>query len=295
MRQGRGGWDFTRDVWEGGAIGIMFGAWSAEDVIRLDGEVDVTKVTLEWLRDSCPRPTVWLKSRDFAQVQAFLLKLAVGDGVVVAFDGALHAGVVTPGLRTYPGVHQGERIKCRPVVDTRRFDIRELPAPFRLLRSTGQQTIQRIWACAPYANLLLASRDARDVVDRLAATSTANLLGMLTPAQWETLCEEYLRDEVGYRSLLLRAGLTLPDVDLVGIDRNGRRVVAQCKNDPAVRPAATADAWARIHGGRVDVVFFFNRGGFSGEIDSPVHLVDGPMIAKWLESRPEYRRSLLTL
>ena len=76
-------------------------------------------------------------------------------------DSAYHVGTVQEGLYTFEGVYDNERIKCRPVARMGTLPLSELPAPFRLLRMTGQQTIQRIHACEGYAALLVAHPDVQ--------------------------------------------------------------------------------------------------------------------------------------
>src|SRR5512144_1006312 len=104
MRQGSGGWNFTRDVWETDAVGIMFGAWAAEDVMTADGGIDLPRLTLDWLRRDCAHPTAWLTSRLFSQIRTFLVEVSPGDPVIVYYDAAIHVGTIGPGLHTFAGV-----------------------------------------------------------------------------------------------------------------------------------------------------------------------------------------------
>jgi hypothetical protein len=41
--------------------------------------------------------------------------------------------------------------------------------------------------------------------------SAEQFLEMLAPDQWEVVCGEYLRDQIGFRFLLLKSGKTLED------------------------------------------------------------------------------------
>jgi hypothetical protein len=295
MRQGRGGWDFTQEVWETGAVGIMFGGWAAEDVMGPDGNLDQTRLSLEWLREGCAHPTLWLEPRGFGQIRAFLVDIPVGGTVIVSYGDALHVGIVQAGLYTFPGLYDEERIKCRPVENARRFPLAELPSAFRLLLLTGQQTIQRIGACAPYAALLANHQNAAGVRHQLTHVTTETLLEMLTPEQWEVLCEEYLRDLLGYRSLLVARGRTLPGVDLVGVDQHGHRILAQCKNHPDQWDASAVTRWAETIGAPDDRRFFFNRGGFKGTARPGIELVDGAAVMAWLEAHPDYSQRLRVL
>src|SRR5439155_14376246 len=52
-------------------------------------------------------------------------------------------------------------------------------------------------------------------------------VGSLTPGQLEVICYEYLRGGGDIDTLLLPIGRSLLNVDIVGMDRNGRTVFAQ--------------------------------------------------------------------
>jgi hypothetical protein len=58
----------------------------------------------------------------------------------------------------------------------------------------------------------------------------------LHPAQLEVLCLEYLRVKGWLAGLLLPIGRTLRDVDIVGVDDQGRTVLAQVTGDEVKAP-----------------------------------------------------------
>lgn len=203
MRQGPGGWNFTKKIWDAGYVGIMFGAWAVEELLEETGLLDTSKLNVAWFQGLSQYPTPWFSQYHLGQVRTFLLEVRVGDGVIVYFDEALHVGTVQSGFLTYPGNFGDERIKCRPVGLCRSFGLRDLPSSFRLLRLTGQQTIQKIKSYSKQAALLFQQLDAARVRKQLETVGNEVLLAMLSPQQWEKLCEEYLRDRLGYRSLLL--------------------------------------------------------------------------------------------
>ena len=118
-------------------------------------------------------------------------------------------------------------------------------------------------------------------------------LDFLAPEQWEIVCSEYLRDAIGFRFLVLKPGKTLPDVDLVGVDKDSRRILAQCKNDQ--RSAEDVREWLKHPAiGADDKAYYFCREGFSGTLDG-CEVVNGDAIAEWLETTPDYFRALKTL
>jgi hypothetical protein len=49
----------------------------------------------------------------------------------------------------------------------------------------------------------------------------------LLPAQLETICQEYLRDNQGMLRLLWPIGRSMPDIDIVGINKKGGNIYAQ--------------------------------------------------------------------
>ena len=59
---------------------------------------------------------------------------------------------------------------------------------------------------------------AQEVRSRAAGLDAEQFLKMLHPDQWEVVCGEYLRDQIGFRFLLLDSGRTLKDFDLIGVD-----------------------------------------------------------------------------
>jgi phage host-nuclease inhibitor protein Gam len=95
----------------------------------------------------------------------------------------------------------------------------------------------------------------------------------------------------------LAVGSTLKDIDIYGVDRDGRRVLAQCKNDAKTRKARTVNDWIdTLTAGSEDKLYFFARGGVKGRVnDERCTVVDGNDILAWLRSQKDYERYLKCL
>jgi hypothetical protein len=128
---------------------------------------------------------------------------------------------------------------------------------------------------------------------------TEKLLEVLSPKQWETMCAEYLRVTEGVRPLLLAVGSTLKDIDIYGVNRDGRRVLAQCKNDAKTRDANTVNDWVEdLVADPEDALYFFARKGVKGQVrEDRCRIVDDKEILRWLLSpaQANYVRYLKTL
>jgi hypothetical protein len=94
--------------------------------------------------------------------------------------------------------------------------------------------------------------------------------------------------------LVLGVGGTLKDVDIYGVAKDGRRVLAQCKNDSS---PYTGKRLARLIAGiprtPEDHLYFCCRGGVEGDRgDLDCQVVDGNDILNWLDDDPDYFRYL---
>ena len=126
---------------------------------------------------------------------------------------------------------------------------------------------------------------------------TEKLFEMLAPKQWEAICAEYLRATEGVRPLLLAVGSTLKDIDIYGVNRDGKRVLAQCKNDSRPRNAQTISEWiGNLVADPDDMLYFFARKGVKGTVpEGNCRVVDDKEILAWLQSQKDYKRYLKTL
>ncbi|KAL8965404.1 MAG: hypothetical protein Q9183_003869 [Haloplaca sp. 2 TL-2023] len=304
MKQGATGKDYAEELWNQSLVGLMFGTWTIDYALGGDGEPDPDKIDASHLEAVCPQPQeikeIPFDDRFLQAPRRFLLDMSVDDRVVVAFNDAIHIGTIGEGfLRDPNGSREpyGEYFKCRPVQDKKSFPLEELPGSYRLLTSAGRSAIQRTHAYRELVNLLDVSNSAKEVEDAVRGTSNTRFLDMLSDKQWEVVSEQYLRDTIGLRSLLLAVGGTLKSIDIYGVDGNGKRVLAQCKNDSK---AWTVNRLEELISGiptnSEDRLYFFCRGGVEqGDREPGCTVVDGRDIVGWLDNDPDYAEQLKAL
>jgi hypothetical protein len=295
MRQGSNGEDFTTELWDQELIGVMFGTWTIDDVSDGAGGIDESKITHEWLCQYLPDNEPTYKKSWSDSSHRFLIEMSAGDKVVVEFKGALHIATVTDEVTGDPDHTRRERkehFKCRRIRHRKDFPLEKLPSSYRLISTTGRGAVQRINAYEPLVELLDLCDSPEEVTKACCEMSMEKVLGVLAPKQWEAICSEYLRDIEGVRPLLLAVGSTLKDIDIYGVNRDGRRVLAQCKNDAKTRNARSINDWiVGLAVGSEDKLYFFARGGVKGSINhSRCTVVDGNDILGWLRSQEEYER-----
>ncbi len=301
MRQGSKEKPVTPDLWNQNLIGVMFGTWTIDDVRADSGGIDESKLTHEWLSRYLTDNEPEYKKSWSDSSRRFLAEMASGDKVVVEFEGALHIATVTDEFEGNPhSLHPkyGEHFKCRRIRERKPpFSLERLPSSYRLISSTGRGAVQRIKAFEPLVEMLDRWDSPEEVTEACRDMPTEKLLEVLAPKQWEAICAEYLRDTEEVRPLLLAVGSTLKDVDIYGVNRNGKRVLAQCKNDAKPREARTINEWLdSVVASPGDELYFFARGGVKGSIDADrCRVVDGKEILAWLRSRGDYEEHLKTL
>ena len=300
MKQGKGGHDFSEELWSRGKVGVLFGTWRISHVLNEDGQIDPSKLTADAIENVCPQPKDEhaFTNKFLRPAKTFLRQVEVGHRVVVAFGQGVHVGTIGEGYLDdfeLRGQRQ-EPFKCRPIYKCKSFRFADLPSVYRLIPNIGQGTIQQIHGLIRPIRLLDSCNSALDVKATLAAMSAEQFLEMLSPQQWEVICGEYLREKIGFRFLLLQSGKTLKDVDLVGVNARGKRVIAQCKNDNKPWSASQIVGWLDSASlASTDEIYFFSRGGITGGTSNRCVVVDGQAIASWLRSSPEYFQCVKTL
>lgn len=301
MKQGSEGEEnFAPKLWKRNLIGVMFGTWTIEDVRDNDGGIDESKLTPGWLSAYLTENQPTYKKSWSDSSRRFLIEMAAGDKVVVEFGKALHIATVTDEFKGNPDPLRpkyGENFKCRRVRDPKSFPLSELPSGYRLISTTGRGAVQRISAYEPLVELLDSFSSSEEVTKAMCEMPTEKLLEVLSPKQWEAICAEYLRDIEGARTLLLAIGSTLKDIDIYGVTRDSKRVLAQCKNDSKPRDARTIIEWLDGLAARPeDRLYFFARRGVKGQFDDGrCTVVDDEDILAWLRSQKEYERHLKCL
>lgn len=301
MTMGSGGKDYAKELWSQNLIGLLFGTWPISHVLDDMGIPDSSKLTASAIEEQYPQPAeLGFDDKFLRGPRRFLLQVAVDERVVVIFDDAIHIGTVGEGFLEDPEGPRGqygEVFKCRPVYDKKCFPLADLPSSYRLLSSAARSTIQRIASYRDLVKLLDISRDAEEVRNALVGMSTKDFLDTLSDKQWEVLSEQYLRDVIGLRSLLLGVGGTLKSIDIYGVDNRGNRVLAQCKNDSKAWSVSDLEKLMNtIPSKPEDHLYFFCRGGVEDK-DTVVGctVISSQEVAGWLESNDTYAKQLKTL
>lgn len=292
MKQGNGGPDFTEELWQRGLVAVLWGTWKIDDI---RSEVYPTRLDE---RKLTPR-NLNVSNKALQAPRQFLFKMSPDDRVVVSFNKSLHIGIVGEGYAPDPAPENrkdGEHFKCRLLREDspyspKEFPLAELPAAYRLVATTGQQTIQRIRAYEPLVQLLDTCDSAKEVKAVLAEKAMEELLPMLSAKQWEILCAEYLRSTVGLKPLLAVGG-TLKDIDIYGVNNNGQRILAQCKNSSNPWKSEDIETWiGNLAKAPNDILYFFSRGGIEGHVDeSQCRTVTSQEVLDWLEPLEDYQR-----
>lgn len=108
---------------------------------------------------------------------------------------------------------------------------------------------------------------------------------MLGPSSWESLCEAYLILAYGFVPTGLSVGRTLATFDIVGTNRDGKKILAQCKKSiKAVAPDTEFLDACKAYPSYG--AFFFAFGGY---IDVPAWLkaMDRSEMQTWFEKTDE--------
>lgn len=284
--------DLGTQLWEEGLVGIRHGHWTVADVVAKDGRITTEAV------DALDEDLLY-KPASRSTIRMFLCDAEDGDIVVWPRKKTIHLGRLDGQARDYTGFDPraddgGDPAKVRPLRERKTFRLDDLPSGYRLLPTAQRGTFSRTHAYRDLVEIAAECDDASEVRQQFSTLSIEEFLPMLSAKSWETLCDQFLRDEVGLRSLVLQPGGTLKDDDIIGVDEEGKLVVAQCKNDSNPRSAASVERWRDGHAAEARC-FYFARGGVDGEVNAQCEVVDGAQIVRWLKTEPRYAEALRTL
>lgn len=329
MKQGTGGVDYTADLWRKGLVGVLFGGWRLADIlpdhtdptapVRMIDPVKLTPLHLEarWRANqsttTSPGETV-LSKADVKAARKFLAgdagDVQPGDRVICSYseEGSvwLACGTLTDQFHDHPVdigrcLHKkwGEEFfKCRGVTNQRGFALSNLPSAYRLLRGTGQGTLQKMQAYYHLASLLFECSDEESVRAHLATRDAEELLGYLSDKHWEVICAEWMREErhTGMK-LLLGVGGTLESLDIVAVSDKGALLVGQCKNSHGMGQGEIDSLAEDLSPSKVGeaVRYLFIR-GVTGDVKPPagIELVTAETIVPWLRKDRSYVHALAT-
>lgn len=285
IRMKYGNKNLAKDAWERDEVGIWYGAWSADDWARSLKRPDRQFQYLQEL----PQPKG--RRRKFRRTDLDTAKRFVGimknDWVVVFFDDALHLAHVHGGLHSsqkHPMNRNGEIFKYRKIVDKKSFLLGQLPDSYLLISAAGRGNVHEFSeARRVLIKFLAENKDEKSVKKAINALPTPQWLESLGPAAWESLCLGYLIIQEGFLPTGLGIGRTLPTFDIVGRNKGGIRILAQCKKDtkPLRMPSEFINACKDLKGARI---YFFAYGGIIGNSEG-ITVVNRDDIQKWIDTR----------
>jgi hypothetical protein len=132
-----------------------------------------------------------------------------------------------------------------------------------------------------------------EVTERFSKMSTHEWLDTVGPVGWEGLCLAYLIRTEDFVPTGLVAGRTLPTVDIAGRNRDGQRILAQCKKSP--HPMDIDDDFLQACGDPSDATrgYYFAYGGIKTKsVPVAIRVLTREDFARWLEAEPEGQKYL---
>lgn len=280
--------EVTKEAWEKGVVGIWYGAATAEEITRAlnlnsrEGQDFLmslpNQLKLNWTGIDLNIP------RRFSQI-------AEDDWIFTYYGDSLHFAHVSSAMRSdsdHEWNFDGETFKYRSIVQKKSFPLRDLPDGFRLLTMSGRSNVHRVPGTEKLVRILADSTDTENAKRKIREMSLTKWLDVLGPSSWESLCLAYLIREIGFVPAGLDVGRTLPMFDVVGRDKVGNKVFAQCKKDPSPRDVETAFGEASKNASTEIRYYHFAYAG-CGEIEPPsgITLVTGAQMNMWLKAREQ--------
>lgn len=284
IRMKYGDKNLAKDAWKRNEVGIWYGAWSADDWARSLKRPDQQFQYLKNLPQ--PKGRGKFRKSDFDTARRFV-DIMKNDWVVVFFDNALHLGHVRGGLRSsqkHPMNRNGEIFKYRKIVDKKSFLLGQLPDSYLLISAAGWGNVHGFnEALRAQIKFLAENRDEKSVTRAIMTLPITQWLELLGPTAWESLCLGYLIIKEGFLPTGLGIGRTLPTFDIVGRNKGGIRILAQCKKNPEPlrMPAEFINACKDLKGADI---YFFAYGGVIGNPEG-VTVVNRDDIQKWIDTR----------
>ncbi|MGA2433869.1 MAG: hypothetical protein ABSG25_01145 [Bryobacteraceae bacterium] len=279
---------FEKESWERDEIGIWYGAWSASDL----REALASPTPVQFLTDLPAQQKLgWVIRPVYYDTITRFRNIPECDWVWTCFDYQIHFAHAYSEIADDPHFDQdGERFKIRRIREKKSFDLRCLPDSFLLLTSAGRSNVYELNAngLGRLVAFLADSSDQDEVTRKLSALDMTEILNFFGPSSWESVCEAYLIRKEGFLPTGLHAGGTLKDFDIVGCDKMGRRVLAQCKKD--AQPQAMEPTFVQACEAFPDYrLFYFAYGGcLPGNGTEKAQVVDRKLIEQWLKENQDY-------
>jgi hypothetical protein len=286
----------TKDAWEEGIVGIWYGAWNPEQfektlsLSKSEATEILTKINIE-------AGLNWPIKGSYLDTARRFWRIAETDWVFTYFDDSIHLGRLASTVERVPHstlTRNNELFKYRRLASRKTFSLSKLPDCFRLLCSAGRGNVHEVPGTASLIELLAASDSESDVCARFRSLPWEEWLQVLGPHGWEALCLGYLIVETGFVPTGLDIGRTLPLFDLIGKNRSGHRIYAQCKKDPNRMTIEDGflESCARL--GTDSTVYLF---AYNGCVNSPpdAKLITGADLRKWFAENENGRNYMKLL
>lgn len=290
MKSERGADD--KAAWESGEVGVWYGASSAQDFLNAGGtnRDSPDRHVLEKLNALPQQRELWpLKNHYVATLRRFG-RINEGDWAIVYFDRTLHFARLTGAISSradHPlNQKDGQVFKYRRIAHPKQFRLSKLPDCFMLLATAGRGNIHEFNGTNyDIVKILADAKDESEAIERIRGMSFQDWLEVLGPSSWESLCEAYLILAYGFVPTGLSVGRTLATFDIVGTNRDGKKILAQCKKSiKAVAPDTEFLDACKAYPSYG--AFFFAFGGY---IDVPAWLkaMDRSEMQTWFEKTDE--------
>lgn len=274
--------DVTKAAWRADLIGVWYGGWNADQFERtLEHDTEDAAAALSKFNDDAGLG--WKVKSRYVDTARRFWGISNDDWVFTYFDDAIHLARVESLVerQPHPTFSRGlELFKFRRIGSKKMFSLGKLPDCFRLLSSAGQGNVHEVGATRRLVKLLAESTTEQQVCEKFQGLSWDEWLDALGPHGWEALCLGYLILEVDFVPTGLDVGYTLPLFDLIGKNRAGHRIYAQCKKNPG--SMCVDDDLAQAFGtlASSSSVYLFAYGGCSN-ITNGVMLLTGADLRQW--------------
>ena len=292
--------DFSDEAWERDEVGIWYGAWNADDLQNAHSSGHDVLTSLNLL--PAQRQLRWKITLSHLKTVLRFESIAATDWILVYLPKQQTLGLaqIHGRMKSSPNHpfnnwnDQGEIFKYRKVRTKKVFKISDLPDAYRLLSAQGRSNVHEFHGMRDHVKLLAAHPTANALRDSIRKMPFEKLLDFFGASGWESFCFAYLIMEEKFVPTGLSIGRTMKDVDIVGRgQRDGCRIIAQCKKHPDPRPVDINFLSAISPN---DTAYYFAYGGISGKRPSNLKIITGSDALKWATFRKSgqlYRKLLL--
>jgi len=267
--------NLSKYAWNRDKVGIWYGGWSADDWYK---SLKNPHRQFQYLANlPQPKGRGRLRETDINTAKRFA-SIKKNDWVVVFFDDSLHLAQICGDFKSssrHSNLNRnGEIFKFRKIVRKKSFPLGSLPDSYRLIPPAGLGNVHQFGETGRKLITYLAeNKNEKFAIKTISAIPFMEWLDLLGPAEWESFCLGYLILTEGFVPTGLVVGRTLPTFDIIGRNKHGVRVIAQCKKDP--KPLQIPPDFINACKGMKEKarVYFFAYGGITG---------DPKLVPKWI-------------